>query len=151
MNQNIFCSKCHRIPSQCCCRLIRKAQENDVLEVFGDGSQIRDFIFADDVANGMIHAVKNKITQPINLGSGKGFTIKEIVDIVVKYSGRDIEVKWLTDAPAGDKIRLFDTTRAKLYGFEATIGLEEGIGNTTNWFINNKETLDKRYNAFVNG
>lgn len=131
--------------------LIRKAQENDVLEVFGDGSQIRDFIFADDVANGMIHAVKNKITQPINLGSGKGFTIKEIVDIVVKHSGRDIEVKWLTDAPAGDKIRLFDTTRAKLYGFEASIGLEEGIKNTTDWFINNKETLDKRYNAFVNG
>lgn len=131
--------------------LIRKAQENNILEVFGDGSQIRDFIFADDVANGMIHAVKNKITQPINLGSGKGFTIKEIVDIVVKYSGKDVEVKWLTDAPAGDKIRLFDTTRAKLYGFESSIGLDEGIRKTTDWFVNNKETLDKRYNAFVNG
>lgn len=131
--------------------LIRKAQENNVLEVFGDGSQIRDFIFADDVARGMIHAVKNKITQPMNLGSGKGFTIKEIVDIVVKHSGKDIEVKWLTDVPGGDKIRLFDTTRAKLYGFDVSVGLEEGIKNTTEWFINNKETLDKRYNAFVNG
>lgn len=131
--------------------LIRKAQENNVLEVFGDGSQIRDFIYADDVARGMVHAVKNKITQPMNLGSGKGFAIKEIVDIVVKYSGKDIEVKWLTDASGGDKIRLFDTTRAKLYGFESSISLEEGIENTTNWFINNKETLDKRYNAFVNG
>ena len=131
--------------------LIRKAQENNVLEVFGDGSQIRDFIYADDVARGMVHAVKNKITQPMNLGSGKGFAIKEIVDIVVKYSGKDIEVKWLTDAPGGDKIRLFDTTRAKLYGFESSTSLEEGIKNTTDWFINNKETLDKRYNAFVNG
>lgn len=131
--------------------LIRKAQENNVLEVFGDGSQIRDFIYADDVARGMVHAVKNKITQPMNLGSGKGFAIKEIVDIVVKYSGKDIEVKWLTDAPGGDKIRLFDTTRAKLYGFESSTSLEEGIKNTTDWFINNKKTLDKRYNAFVNG
>ena len=61
--------------------LIRKAQENDVLEVWGDGSTIRDFIHADDVALGMLFAVENKIIQPINLGSGKGYSIKEVVKI----------------------------------------------------------------------
>ena len=130
--------------------LIRKAQENDVLEVWGDGSQIRDFIHADDVALGMIYAVEKQIIEPINLGSGKGYSIKEVVDMVVKHSGKQLEVKWLTDKPAGDKIRLFDMARAKSYGFDISISLEEGIKNTTDWFLNNKEILDKRYNAFVN-
>jgi GDP-L-fucose synthase len=130
--------------------LIRKAQENDVLEVWGDGTPVRDFIHADDVAKGMIFAVENQITEPINLGSGKGYSIKEIVDLVVKHSGKQLEVKWLTDKPAGDKIRLFDMTRAKSYGFDISVSLEEGIKRTTEWFLNNKETLDKRYNAFVN-
>jgi len=130
--------------------LIRKAQENEVLEVWGDGSPIRDFIHADDVALGMIYAVEKQITEPINLGSGKGYLIKEVVDMVVKHSGKQLEVKWLTDKPAGDKIRLFDMTRAKSYGFDISVSLDEGIKNTTKWFLNNKEILDKRYNAFVN-
>jgi GDP-L-fucose synthase len=67
--------------------LIRKAQENDVLEVWGDGSTIRDFIHADDVALGMLFAVENQITQPINLGSGERYSIKEVVDILAKISG----------------------------------------------------------------
>jgi GDP-L-fucose synthase len=130
--------------------LIRKAQENDVLEVWGDGSPIRDFIHADDVALGMIYAVEKQITEPINLGSGQGYSIKEVVDMVVKHSDKQLEVKWLADKPAGDKIRLFDMTRAKSYGFGISVSLDEGIKRTTEWFLNNKEILDKRYNAFVN-
>jgi GDP-L-fucose synthase len=130
--------------------LIRKAHENSVLEVWGDGSQIRDFIHADDVAYGMIFAVENKITKPLNLGSGLGYSIKEIVDLVVKYSDESLEVKWLTDKPSGDKIRLFDMSRAKSYGYDIKVSLEDGIERTTSWFLNNKEILDKRYNAFIN-
>ena len=130
--------------------LVRKAQENDVLEVWGDGSTIRDFIHADDVALGMLFAVENQITKPINLGSGEGYSIKEVVDMVVKHSGKNLEVKWLTDKPNGDAIRLFDMTRAKSYGFDISVSLEEGIKKTIEWFKNNKEILDQRYNAFIN-
>ena len=130
--------------------LIRKAQENNILEVWGDGTPIRDFIYADDVALGMIFAVENQITEPINLGSGKGYSIKEVVDMVVKYSNKPLEVKWLTDKPSGDKIRLFDMTRAKSHGFDISVSLDEGIKKTTEWFLNNKDILDKRYNAFIN-
>ena len=130
--------------------LIRKAQENDILEVWGDGTPIRDFIYADDVAKGMIFAVENKITKPLNLGSGIGYTIKEVVDLVVKHSGKDLEVKWLSDKPNGDQKRLFDMSTAKSYGWEIEIGLDDGIKKTTNWFLNNKDILDKRYNPFVN-
>jgi len=130
--------------------LIRKAQENDVLEVWGDGSSIRDFIFADDVANSMIQAVEKQVTEPINLGSGKGFSIKELVEIVVRQSGKNLEIKWLTDKPNGDAIRIMSTERAEKYGIVPTISLEEGVGIVTEWFKQNKNTLDQRYNVFVN-
>jgi GDP-L-fucose synthase len=130
--------------------LIRKAQENDVLEVWGDGSSIRDFIFADDVANSMIQAVEKQVTEPINLGSGKGFTIKELVEIVVRQSGKNLEIKWLTDKPNGDAIRIMSTERAEKYGIVPTISLEKGVGIVTEWFKQNKNTLDQRYNVFVN-
>ena len=129
--------------------LIRKAQENDILEVWGDGSAVRDFIHADDVAKGMIFAVENKITEPINLGSGKGYSIKEVVEMVVKHCGKDIPIKWLTDKPSGDALRLFDMTKAKSYGFDISVDLDEGVKRTTEWFKENKEVIDNRYNAFV--
>ena len=130
--------------------LIKKAQENNVLEVFGDGSPIRDFIFADDVARGMIYVVENKITEPLNLGSGVGYSIKQLVEMVVKHSGKSLEIKWLSDMPSGDKKRLFSMDRARKHGFEPLIKLDEGIKLTTEWFLNNKDILDKRYNPFVN-
>ena len=69
--------------------------------------------------------------------------------MVVKHCGKNLPIKWLTDKPSGDALRLFDMTRAKSYGFDISVDLDEGIKRTTNWFINNKNTLDQRYNAFT--
>jgi GDP-L-fucose synthase len=131
--------------------LIRKANENDVLEVMGDGSAIRDFIYSDDVARGMIMAVENKITEPINIGSGKGRSVRELVELVYVNSSRKNLVKFSnSNGVKGDDIRLFDTTRAESYGIKPLVSLEDGIKLTTEWYLNNKERLDKRYNPFVN-
>jgi GDP-L-fucose synthase len=129
--------------------LIRKAQENDVLEVWGDGTPIRDFIFADDVAQAMIQCVEKQVTEPINLGSGKGFTIKEVVEMVVKNSGKKLEVQWLSDKPNGDAIRIMSTEKANKYGIFPETTLEKGIDIVTKWFVDNKNIIDKRYNVFV--
>ncbi len=130
--------------------LIRKAQENDVLEVWGNGSPVRDFIFADDVADAMMQCVEKKVTEPINLGSGLGYSIKDLVEIVVDKSGKDLQVKWLTDKPNGDAIRIMSTTKAEKYGIKPSVSLAEGVGIVTEWFKQNKNTLDQRYNVFVN-
>lgn len=127
--------------------LIRKAHENEVLEVWGDGKPVRDFIHAKDVALGMIHAVENKITEPINLGSGDGVKISQIAEAIAKHFGKDIV--WLTDKPTGDLRRVFDMSRASEHGFMPTITIEEGIKNTIEWYLGNKEIIDKRFNAFT--
>jgi len=126
--------------------LIRKGYEEDVLEVWGDGSAIRDFIHARDVALGMLHAVENKITEPINLGSGDGIAIKEIAEVISCQFNK--EIKWLTDKPTGDARRVFDVSRANGYGLQPTISIKQGIEETIEWFLENKDIVDKRFNAF---
>lgn len=126
--------------------LIRKAEENEVLSVWGDGSPVRDFIYAKDVARGMIYAVENKITQPLNLGSGNGLTIKEIAETVAAYFDKPIE--WDVTKPSGDPVRILDMTRAKSYGFQIETNIQEGIKNTIEWYLANKSIIDKRYNVF---
>ena len=126
--------------------LIRKAYEKDTLVVWGDGTPIRDFIHAHDVARGMIHVVENKITKPMNLGSGTGHTIEAVAEAVSDYF--DVPTTWDVCKPSGDKQRILCMDRAKSYGFEPTISLREGITSTCDWFVKNKDTVDDRYNAF---
>ena len=124
--------------------LIRKAYENDIIEVWGDGSSIRDFIHAKDVALGMLFAVENKITKPLNLGSGTGVTIKQLAETVANYFNKPIQ--WLTDKPAGDAKRIFSMERANEYGFYPSVSLEDGVKDAIEWFIANKDIVDKRFN-----
>ena len=126
--------------------LIRKAFSNDVLEVWGDGSAIRDFVHARDVARGMIFAVKNKITQPINLGSGDEISIKRIAEIVADKA--NVQIKWDTTKPKGDPRRVFDMSRAASYGFYPEISIEEGVKETIQWYLENKAMADSGKDVF---
>lgn len=120
------------------------------LTVWGDGSPIRDFIHSKDVANGMMLAVEKGINEPINLGSGTGITIKQIAETVAANAPTGaVPIVWDTSKPKGDAKRLMDMTRAKSYGFECQISIEDGIKETIEWFTNNKDQVNNRYNAFT--
>ena len=110
--------------------LIRKAMDaKEYIEVWGDGSAIRDFVYCEDVARCMIHAVENKINLPLNVGSGNGITIKNLVEIIVENLKDDnnLEIKWDTTKPSGDKIRVMSMTRAEETGFKCKTSIKEGI------------------------
>ena len=129
--------------------LIRKALDSNdgTFSVWGDGRAERDFIHAKDVARGMIHIVENEVTKPINLGSGKTTSIKDIAEIISNIT--DTDIVWDTTKPTGDSRRLFDMSRAKSYGFDCKISIEDGIKDVIEWFIENKELTDDRYNSFT--
>ncbi|OJV12014.1 MAG: hypothetical protein BGO27_00285 [Alphaproteobacteria bacterium 33-17] len=130
--------------------LIRRAMTENPLVVWGDGSPIRDFIFAKDVARGMMLAVEKGINEPINLGSGTGVTIKEVAEIICRnLPNSPIELVFDETKPKGDAKRLMDMTKAKSYGFECETSIEEGIKETINWYLNNQNNLSNRYNAFT--
>ena len=131
--------------------LINRATSGEnPLTVWGDGSPIRDFIHSKDVARGMMLAVEKGINEPINLGSGTGVTIKEVAEAVARNVPTGaVPIVWDSEKPAGDKKRLMDMTRAKSYGFECEVSLEDGIKETIEWYLNNKDQVNNRYNAFT--
>ena len=128
--------------------LIRKAFSNGSLEVWGDGSAIRDFIHARDVAKGMVFAVENKITQPLNLGSGDEISIRRIAEAVAKEA--NVSIEWDTTKPTGDPRRVFDMTRAKKLGFKPEISIEQGIKETIEWYLENRDLANSSKDVFKN-
>ena len=131
--------------------LIRRALEGESpLTVWGDGSPVRDFIHAKDVARGMMMAVEKGINIPINLGSGDGVSIREIVHQIVEHLDDEREIIWDKTKPNGDALRLMDMTRAKeLMNFKTKISLSDGISETMDWYKLNKKTAEERYNVFT--
>jgi len=112
--------------------LVKKGYHDDLLSVWGDGTPIRDFIHAEDVARGILMSYENQITEPINLGSGDGVRIKDIASIVATHYGKEIEYD--TSKPNGDNKRLMDMTRANSYGFYPEVDLETGIKRVIKYY-----------------
>jgi GDP-L-fucose synthase len=130
--------------------LIRRAMDGESpLTVWGDGSAIRDFIHARDVARGMMMVVEQGYGQPVNLGSGTGATIKELAETVARLIPGGVELNWDTTKPSGDAMRLMDTARAQSIGFIPEVSLEEGIKETISWYTTHRDAADQRYNAFT--
>ena len=125
--------------------LIKRACYGDgPFTVWGDGSPIRDFIHARDVARGMMIMVEKQVREPVNLGSGVGVTIKELAYIISP------KVEWDTSKPNGDAKRLMDTKRAESYGFKPEISLKDGIRETLDWYIEHRDYTG-RYSPFKEG
>ena len=132
--------------------LIRKAEEagrGGTMSVWGDGTPIRDFVSAHDVARGMLFVVENKITKPVNLASGDGVTIEKIATSIASRFGCNIEFD--SSKPNGDHKRVLDMSRMFSYGFENIIDIEAGIDDMISWYLDNKnkkDNLNFRYNSF---
>ena len=76
----------------------------------------------------------------MNIGSGTGISIKELVEVIVKNLPEDkkVKIKWDTSKPSGDKIRVMNVDRAKSLGYNPSISLEQGIKETIDWYRNEK-------------
>lgn len=130
--------------------LIKRAMDGEnPLTIWGDGSPVRDFIHAKDVARGMLLVMEKGETRPVNLGSGTGYTIKKIVEIIVANLKNKPALVWDSSKPSGDKKRVMDTERAESLGFKTIVSLEEGILETMKWYAEHKSEAQKRYNVFT--
>ena len=128
--------------------LTRKvAEATESVEIWGTGTAGRDIIHARDVARAAIFAVENQISQPMNVGNGKTFTIKSVIEALVKVSGKDLEITHDLTKPTGDQFRVPITDRLKGYGFEVSVSLEEGLRETYEWYIKNGPTKG-RFNPY---
>ena len=121
--------------------------KNKTVEVWGDGSPIRDFIFSKDVAMSMAKLMKIAPKDPVNIGSGKGFKIKQVVNLINKFFKNQFKIDWDKSKPSGDKIRILDTKYLNSLGIKQETSLEKGILETINWYLQNKNKQN-RFNIF---
>lgn len=120
------------------------AERENPIVVWGDGSQLRDFIHSEDAARGILLAAENG-AGPVNLCSGRPTTVREVVETLAKNADYNPEIIFDITKPAGDQRRLLDTNRLEALGFKPEITLEKGILETLNWYINNYLS-SKQYN-----
>ena len=126
-------------------RIYRK--ENPVV-VWGDGSAVRDFAFSRDVAEGVILALYYGTGSGfVNLGSGKGYTIRELVETL--HSFIDFNYVFDTTKPPGFPRRVMDISLArKLIQYNPTTSLRDGLKETWDWFVKNHDEYLERQNYF---
>jgi len=118
--------------------LIRKVVErHKPLEVWGDGSDIKDLIYVDDFIEGMLLAMEKINTfDPVNIATGRPCRIKDVLNTILRVDGyTDAKIVFNTSKPTMIPKRLIDVTKAKkLLGFEAKTSLEDGIKKTVQWY-----------------
>lgn len=112
------------------------AEARNEIECWGDGSPIRDFVYAGDVADTIIKIYEKQINDIVNFGSGIEVSIKEIVNDIVSISGKDLEIKWDTSKPNGDLRRLMDVTKQINYGILPKITFKERLKEVYEFYTN---------------
>lgn len=126
--------------------LIRKvieAKEKNLpsIEVWGTGIARREFLYAEDAAEGIILATeKYNGSEPVNLGSGAEISIKDLVKKIFKIAGYKGAVIWNSAKPDGQLRRKLDVSRArKEFGFKSKTGFDQGLKRTIQWYMKNKD------------
>ena len=119
--------------------LIVQSLRKENLTIYGDGSQTRSFCYVDDLISGIISLLlhKNGVTEPINLGNPKEFTMLELASLVIEVSNSSSRLSYLPLPSDDPKQRCPDINKAEtLLDWKPTINLHEGISRTIDYFKN---------------
>ena len=141
-NDNFDLKSSHVLPSMI--RKFHEAKENDhsPVTLWGSGTPMREFLFVDDLAQAVIYALENTLSEHLyNVGSGKDITIKELAETIKKAVGHQGEIIWDSSKPDGTPRKLMDVSKMKAMGWTYSTELDKGIKKTYKWFLENQHNL----------
>jgi GDP-L-fucose synthase len=121
--------------------LMRKAHEARVNEspemvVWGTGAPRREFMHVDDLADAALFLMlRYDEADIINVGIGKDLSIRELAELVCRVVGYNGRLNFDLSKPDGTPQKLLDVSRLRTLGWQASIGLEEGIRQAYQWFV----------------
>ncbi|WP_019628333.1 GDP-L-fucose synthase [Thioalkalivibrio sp. AKL10] len=148
-NDNFHPENSHVIPA-----LLRRFHEavetgQEEVVIWGSGTPMREFLHVDDMAAASVHVMEldestyQAHTQPmlshINVGTGKDCTIRELAETVAKVTGFTGRLRFDTEKPDGAPRKLLDVSRLSALGWQAGIGLEEGLRDAYQWFLDHQD------------
>jgi nucleoside-diphosphate-sugar epimerase len=124
-----------KAPAAICRKVIQaKVSGDHQIEIWGDGSQARSFMYIDDCIKGLQMITHSDILEPINLGSSELVSINQLVDIVEDIAEVKLERNYKLDAPKGVAGRNSDNTLIRSYlNWEPSISLRDGLKKTYDW------------------
>jgi len=137
-HDNFDLTSSHVIPA-----MIRKFHEakvdnHNTVTLWGSGAAKREFLFVDDLATAVVHALENKLPDHLyNVGTGTDVTIKTLAKIVQKIIGHKGNIIWDSSKPDGTPRKLMNISKMKKIGWSYKTELEEGVKKTYEWFLNN--------------
>jgi nucleoside-diphosphate-sugar epimerase len=124
-----------KAPAAICRKVIAaKVTGKHDIEIWGDGTQTRSFMYIDDCVNGINRITHSDILEPINLGSSELVSINQLVDIAEEIAGIKLNRSYKLDAPRGVAGRNSDNTKIRQYlGWEPDTRLRDGMEKTYRW------------------
>ena len=144
-NDNFHPENSHVIPA-----LLRRFHEasqrgDEQVTIWGSGKPMREFLHVDDMAAASVHVMELEAdayqahTQPmlshINVGTGVDCSIRELAETIARVTEFQGELRFDSSKPDGTMRKLMDVSRLKALGWQASIGLEQGLRDAYHWFV----------------
>lgn len=116
------------------CRKVAETKDGGTITIWGDGKQIRSFLYIDDCLEATYRLMNSNCDEPLNIGSDRAITINELADMIIKISGKKIEKEYDLSKPQGVRSRNADLTLIKeKIDWEPRITYQEGLEKTYKW------------------
>jgi nucleoside-diphosphate-sugar epimerase len=144
--ENLDPESSHVIPSLC--RKVIEEPDGGSIELFGDGTQERGFIYVTDLVDGMIRTIESKVDgEPINLGNGEEVvTINELAETIIDISGKDISIEHDLSMPTGTDKYAADTEKMEAaLDWKPDTALSEGVRKVYEWAADELDAEDEAF------
>ena len=113
-----------------------KMNDDNKVEIWGDGTPLREFLFVEDLARACLMLIeKYDDSSAINVGSGQEITIKNLALMISRVVGFKGEITFNSDRPTGTPRKLLDSTHISELGWTPQVDLESGVASTYEWFL----------------
>ena len=138
-------SESHVVPAMIRRYYETKLRGESEIVMWGDGSPVRDFVYAGDVAKVIPWFIENyDSSEPVNVSSGSETCIRELAETIKHKMDWDGKIIWDTSKPNGQLVKIFDVKQLNDLGLECATSLAEGLERTIRW-------LESNYNSPLNG
>ena len=110
------------------------------LTLWGSGTPRREFIHTDDIADACIALLTgdtSTLALPLNLGTGRDFSIRELAETIARVVGYSGAIEWDTSKPDGAPMKLLDSSRLRAFGWKPAVDFETGLKGTYQWYLDN--------------
>jgi len=109
------------------------------LKIYGNGDTVRDYIYIDDVIQAMLHVASSPNSSIINISSGKGYSVMDIVHKIETLASQAINKQFIAERPGDVMVNILSNQKAfDLYGWKPSISLDNGLDLTFKWLSQNK-------------